>query len=97
MEHGVTVQLVGPVELAMPDGVTLTMPGEVILTMPHGVILTMPQVVDLVITGPDGKSVPLELAVFPCPQCGGRMIPIRWNMWSGEIEWRCLDCDEAEP
>ncbi|MCI2425103.1 hypothetical protein LM597_02515 [Candidatus Acetothermia bacterium] len=88
MEDGVTVQLVGPVKLTMPDGVVLTMPGEV--------ILTMPQTVDIIATGPDGNPMPVELAVFPCPQCGGRMIPIRWHLWSGEIEWRCLDCTPEE-
>lgn len=89
--HGVTIQLVGPVELTMPDGVVLTMPGEI--------TLTMPQAVDIIATGPGGKPMPVELAVFPCPQCGGRMIPVRWHMWSGEVEWRCLDCpcpDEEE-
>ncbi len=88
MQHGVTVQLVGPVELTMPDGVVLTMPGEV--------TLTMPQTVDIIATGPGGKPMTVELAVFPCPQCGGRMIPIHWHMWSGEIEWRCLDCFHPE-
>ena len=77
---GVRVHLSGQVKLADTTGVA----GEVSLVM------TEP--VSLIATGPRETPIPANLSVVPCPQCGGNMLPIRWNLFSGEIQWRCLDC-----
>ena len=54
--------------------------------------LVMPEAVRMVATGPDGGGVPLELDVLTCPGCDSTMIPVRWNLWTGEIDWLCPDC-----
>jgi len=78
---GVTVNVTGAVSLANPTtGVSGT------------VTLAMPDAVNLVATGPDHGAVPTALAFATCPKCGGSMIPVRFNLITGEIEWQCLDC-----
>jgi predicted RNA-binding Zn-ribbon protein involved in translation (DUF1610 family) len=54
--------------------------------------LVMPEPVNLIATGPGLEPVPTNLSFVPCPKCGGSMLPIRFNLFTGEIEWRCLDC-----
>ncbi len=78
--EGVTVRLSGQVKLADTTGVA----GEV--------SLVMSEPVSLIATGPQETPIPANLSVVPCPQCGGNMLPIRWNLFSGEIQWRCLEC-----
>ncbi len=78
--EGVTVHLSGQVKLADTTGVA----GEV--------SLVMSEPVSLIATGPQETPIPANLSVVPCPQCGGNMLPIRWNLFSGEIQWRCLEC-----
>lgn len=79
--EGVTIHLAGQIELAnATTGVT----GEV--------SLVMSEPVSLVATGTSEAPIPANLSVLTCPQCGGSMLPVRWNLWNGEIEWRCLDC-----
>ena len=77
---GVAVKLSGQVRLADTTGVA----GEV--------SLVMSEPVSLIATGPQETPIPANLSVVPCPQCGGNMLPIRWNLFSGEIQWRCLEC-----
>ena len=78
--EGVTVHLSGQVKLADTTGVA----GEV--------SLVMSEPVSLIATGPQETPIPANLSVVPCPQCGGNMLPTRWNLFSGEIQWRCLEC-----
>jgi len=78
--EGVTVHLSGQVKLADTTGVA----GEV--------SLVMSEPVSLIATGPQETPIPANLSVVPCPQCGGNMLPVRWNLFSGEIQWRCLEC-----
>ena len=78
------------------DGVRVHLSGEVKLADTTGVAgevsLVMTEPVNLIATGPRETPIPANLSVVPCPQCGGNMLPIRWNLFSGEIQWRCLDC-----
>lgn len=78
--EGVTVHLSGQVKLADTTGVA----GEV--------SLVMSEPVSLIASGPQETPISANLSVVPCPQCGGNMLPIRWNLFSGEIQWRCLEC-----
>ena len=78
--EGVTVHLSGQVKLADTTGVA----GEV--------SLVMSEPVSLIATGPQETPIPANLSVVPCPQCGGNILPVRWNLFSGEILWRCLEC-----
>ncbi len=78
--EGVTVHLSGQVKLADTTGVA----GEV--------SLVMSEPVSLIASGPQETPIPANLSVVPCPRCGGNMLPVRWHLWSGEIQWRCLEC-----
>ena len=79
------------------EGVTVHLSGQVKLTdAATGVVgevsLVMSEPVSLIATGPQEAPIPANLSVVPCPQCGGNMLPVRWNLFSGEIQWRCLEC-----
>jgi len=78
------------------DGVTVNLSGQVNLADAAGVAgevnLVMSEPVSLIATGPQETPIPANLSVVPCPQCGGNMLPIRWNLLNGEIQWRCLEC-----
>ncbi len=93
--NGVRIELAGDVHVT-------GMHEEVRLSMPDPVELVMEQPASLVAAGPDGGAVPTEVTLLPCAECGGSMLPVRWNPWTGEIEWACTACDErvvrpAEP
>jgi ribosomal protein S27AE len=79
--NGVPVNVTGAVSLAnATTGVTGT------------VKLDVPEAINLVATGPDKGAVPADLALATCPKCGGSMIPVRFNLITGAIEWKCLQC-----
>jgi ribosomal protein S27AE len=78
---GIAIRLTGRVEVTnATTGVT----GEVSLVMPNPV--------SLIATGPRQEPIPANLSLIPCPKCGGTMLPVRFNLWTGAIEWRCLTC-----
>ena len=79
--HGVTVNIAGQVDLAKDKTGAL-----------GKVDLVMGKPVSLIATGPGNAPIPANLAVATCPKCGGSMVPIRWNPFTGEIVWQCLKC-----
>lgn len=85
--RGVRVEHTGAVSLeAMAEGIPLRMEGPVTFQTPDPV--------RMITTGQTTDSVPVALSFLPCPSCGGTMILVRWNLWTGEIEWACPTCDE---
>ena len=68
------------------------MPNEIALRMTEPVELTMPEGTKLTAAFPDGESIPLAISLVPCPACGGSMVPVRWNLLTGAIEWACPNC-----
>jgi len=65
------------------------------MTMAEPVRLEMPTPATLVATGPDGEPISVSLSLVECPTCGAAMVPTRWNLLSGEIEWACPACGEV--
>jgi len=87
--RGVRIEHRGSVNLgAMQEGIALR--------MDHPIELVMPEAVRMVATGPDGEAVPLKLDILSCSRCDATMIPVRWNLWTGEIDWLCPDCGGVE-
>jgi len=84
--NGVRLELAGSVDVR-------GMPQEIALSMGEPVTLVLDDSANLTVTGPDGGSLPASLSLLPCPECGAPMLPVRWNPWSGEIEWACTSCD----
>ncbi|MBC7093273.1 hypothetical protein H5T53_04615 [Candidatus Bipolaricaulota bacterium] len=101
-ERGIPVQFGGEVALKEPVGVSV-MQVEVVLPEPLAVELVQP--VTAVIPGPlaveaspGGMEVRASLAALTCPRCGeGPLVPVRWNLLTGEITWRCLRCGYTAP
>lgn len=92
---GIRIELAGDVNVTgMHDTISLS--------FSEPVPLFMQEPGRLITTGPDGKPVSTTVSLLPCPECGASMLPVRWNPWSGEIEWACPICDDqltrpAEP
>ncbi|MEA3238313.1 MAG: hypothetical protein U9Q94_00795 [Candidatus Bipolaricaulota bacterium] len=74
-------------------GITVNVTGRVGLeNATDGIDLTMPTPVNLVATGPENQPVSTDLSLFRCPKCGGTMLPVRFNMLTGQITWKCPEC-----
>lgn len=87
--RGIEVKHTGSVSLeSMTDGIPLRMEGPV--------VLETSEPVRMVATGPTSESIPVDVAFIPCPKCGGPLLPVRWKLFTGEIEWGCPACGEAE-
>ena len=87
--RGVRVEHTGEVTLgAVAEGVELR--------MVDPVTLEIPEPAHLVATGTSGDAIPVDLAFPTCPDCGGAMVPARWNLWTGEIDWRCPVCTAGD-
>jgi len=86
--RGIQIEHTGYVTLdGMTEGVQLR--------MVDPVALHMPEAVHLVATGAAGGAIPVGLSLLTCPSCGETMVPIRWNLWTGEIDWVCPVCGET--
>jgi len=86
--RGIRFEHTGSVTLdGMSEGVRLR--------MVDPVTLEMPEPAHLLATGADGEGIPIDLALLACPTCEGTMVPVRWNLWTGEIDWVCPACGET--
>jgi hypothetical protein len=65
------------------------------LRMIEPITLQMPEPARLITTGPEGGPIHTDLSVLPCPTCDGTMVPVRWNLWTGELDWICPECGDA--
>jgi hypothetical protein len=80
--QGIRIEHTGSVALTgMADDVSLRMADPVVLQMPDAVQLNA-----------TSNEFPISLDLVSCPECGGAMLPVRWNLWTGEIEWACPAC-----
>ena len=88
--NGLNIRLGGDITLAeLGDHITVE------LTTDEPIVLALPEPVQMVTTGPGGEAIPATLAFANCPQCGGPMLPSKWNPWDGRIEWTCPTCDAS--
>jgi hypothetical protein len=87
-QNGIRLELGGSVNVS-------GMPEEVGLTMGDPVTLVLEDPANLTVSGPEGGAIPATLSLLSCPECGALMLPVRWNPWSGEIEWICTSCDAS--
>ncbi len=75
------------------------MPQEIALRLAEPVTLTMPEGTTLAATVSGAQSAPVALAFSDilCPECGGSMLPVRFNVLSGKIDWACPRCGAKGP
>ena len=85
-QNGIRLELAGSVDVT---GMT----DQVQLTMRDPVTLVLEDPANLSVSGPNGAAVPATLSLLPCSECGAPMLPVRWNPWTGEIDWACTACD----
>lgn len=97
--RGIPIRLAGDVALREPLGVNvrvelaLPQPISVELAQPVAAVIPQPLTVE---ANPGGMDVRATLAALVCPRCGeGPLVPVRWNLFTGEVTWRCLNCDTA--
>lgn len=84
------------------EGATLHVtgiPSEITLRMIEPVALVMPDGARLSATVEGAAAIPVELSLaFPiCATCGEPMVPVRYNLLSGKIDWACPHCAAAAP
>ncbi len=86
--NGLNIRLGGDLSFGeLADPITVQ------LTMDESVALTLAQPIQMVAAGPNGDPIPATLSLALCPTCGGAMLPSKWNLWDGHIEWTCPTCD----
>jgi hypothetical protein len=89
--NGISIHLGGDISLSdASDRISVE------LSMNEPLVLTMPEPAHLVATGPEGNAIPAALSLAVCPHCGGSMLPGKWNLWTGEIEWVCPACGQVD-
>lgn len=80
------VSLPGPLEVQLARPVTLSAPLKVEV---EKISLSLPERFSVSLSEP----VEAEVNLLRCPQCrSGTLIPVRWNLLTGEITWRCSSC-----
>lgn len=92
--RGIRVEVGEPLRISGP----LTIGGSITVQEPIAVTV---EAMEIRVPQPVALELPggaLEVqATFgpPCPQCGeGVLLPVRWNLLTGEITWRCTACGE---
>lgn len=87
VQQGVTLRIEGPIEIA---GEPQTQDLHVTLELSEPLTLDLADVLD----------VRTHVQGIPCSTSeGGMLLPVRWNLLSGEIAWECVDWagEEASP
>lgn len=93
--RGISVQLAEPIHISGP----LTIGGNITVQEPIAVTMDameirVPQPVAVALPR-DTLDVRATLGGAPCPRCGeGVLLPVRWNLLTGEIVWRCTACGQ---
>lgn len=86
--RGVRIEHTGSVNLGgLEQGISLR--------MSEPMTLVMPEPARLVATGVDRDVIPVEFDILTCPEGAGTRLPVRWNPWTGEIEWACPGAEDG--
>jgi hypothetical protein len=90
--NGIRISISGDLRaVGIPQEITLRMPDPVLLSMPDGTTLAA------TLTGNQTGPVTLAFASALCPTCGSSMLPVRFNVLTGKIEWACPQCNSVQP
>lgn len=79
-------ELQSPLRVEVTNPLHLSAPLEVrVSSLP----LAIPEGFRVAVEGP----VHADTGFLQCPFCGkGQLLPVRWNILSGSITWRCMAC-----
>ncbi|MCX7750079.1 MAG: zf-TFIIB domain-containing protein [Candidatus Bipolaricaulota bacterium] len=90
--RGVRVEVVEPLRIQGPLAVGGTIGVEGPVEVGMGAV-ELRVGAPLRVEAPPGPfEVRASLGGAPCPRCGGTLLPVRWNLLTGEITWRCPSC-----
>jgi len=90
--NGIRIDISGDVRIVgIPQEIALHMDEPVLLSMPDGTTLAA------TVTGAQTGPVTLAFGTAVCPTCGSSMLPVRFNVLTGKIEWACPRCDVSGP
>ena len=88
--NGIHISYSGDVRIVgIPQEIALRMDEPILLSMPDGTTLAA------TVTGAQTGPVTLAFAAAVCPTCGSSMLPVRFNVLTGKIEWACPQCEAA--
>jgi hypothetical protein len=89
---GIRISISGDIRaLGIPQEITLRIAEPVLLSMPDGTTLAA------TVTGAKTGPVALAFSTALCPTCGSSMLPVRFNVLTGKIEWACSQCNAVQP
>jgi len=90
--NGIHISYSGDVRIVgIPQEIALRMAEPILLSMPDGTTLAA------TLTGDQTGPVTLAFATALCPTCGSSMLPVRFSVLTGKIEWACPTCDSVLP
>jgi hypothetical protein len=91
-QNGIHIEYTGDVRIVgMPEEIALRLAQPVELTMPDGTTLAA------TVSGVQSQPLPIAFASALCPECGAAMLPVRYDVLSGKIEWACPVCGATRP
>ncbi len=93
--RGISVHLSEPIHISGPliVGGAISVEEPIVVTM-DAMEIRVPQPVSVELPS-DTLDVRAMLGGAPCPRCGeGVLLPMKWNLFTGEITWRCTACGE---
>lgn len=90
--HGIRIEYEGDVRvIGMPSEIQLRFAEPAVVEFADGTRVTAS------VSGDAASPVAIAFASALCPDCGGAMLPVRYDVLSGKIEWACPKCDPLEP
>ncbi len=91
-KNGIHISYSGEVRMiGIPDEIELRLAEPVVLTMPDGTTLTA------TVSGAQSAPVALAFSDILCQECGSSMLPVRFNVLTGKIDWACPQCGATGP
>ena len=93
--RGIRVEVAEPLRISGPVAIggSITVPEPISVTV-DAMEIRVPNPVAVELPG-STLDVRTTLGA-PCPHCGeGVLLPVRWNLLTGEITWRCTVCGSA--
>ena len=90
--NGIHISYSGDVRIVgIPQEIAVRMDEPILLSMPDGTTLAA------TVSGAEAGPVTLAFASALCPTCGSSMLPVRFNVITGKIDWACPQCNALRP
>ncbi len=92
LTNGIKIEYAGDVRvLGMPSEIALRIAEPATITIADGATITA------AVAGTRDAPVGISFASALCPTCGAAMLPVRYDVLTGKIEWACPQCTAPKP